>query len=477
MAVAKSRIIANIGWKFAERTGSQSALFIITIILARLLLPEQFGIIVIVTVFIQIANIFVTSGFQQALIQKKNVDNLDYSSIFFANIGLSVILYSIIYFSAPLIADFYGQEILSPVLRVLGLRLIFAAINTVQNAYVAKNLIFNKLFYSTLSGIVVSGVIGVGMAYKGFGVWSLVAQQLISVLITTVVLWLMIDWRPKLQFSLIRAKILFSFGWKLLLAGLLNTFTYHIRYLIIGKIYSPSDLAYFERGLKLPKMIMSNINASISTVMFPVISKEQDNLNNLKMLTRKSIRVSSYIIFPIMMGFVVLAEPLVKLILTEKWLPSVPYLRIGCYLNAVQIIQIAIQNALLAKGKSDIFLKMDIISQVISITFLIIVMNHGVMAIALASLITSTFNMLMKVYIGKRLIGYSYSELFADNIPIVTVSVIMASFVYMVNFIDYSVLVRLIIQIPFGIIIYLLFSYLFKLEGLKFVLDFMRQIK
>jgi len=475
--ITKSSIISNMFWKFSERAGAQVVSLIVAIILARLLSPAEFGLIAMVTVFITIANEFISSGFGSALIQKKDVDNLDYSSIFFLNIGLSIILYGIIFMSAPIVANFYGYEVLTPVMRVLGMRLILAAINTVQQAYVSRNMIFKKFFYATLGGTLVSAIVGIVMAYMGFGVWALVAQYMVNITVDTIILWFTVKWRPQLQFSIIRVKSLFSFGWKLLFAGLLNTLSNQSRQLIIGKIYSPSDLAYYNRGFQFPALIMTNINTSISAVMFPVVSKAQDDLERLKTLTRQFIRVSSYFIFPMMMGLAVVAEPFIKLLLTEKWLPCVPYLRIACFIHVVTIMQISIQNAIMARGRSDVFLKMDIISKVLGITLLICVMRQGVMAIALISIVTGTFNVVMKAIVSKRMIGYTYHEHLSDNVPILIAAVIMGVAVYLINLFGFSSIITMSIQIPLGIAIYLLLSLLFKLEGFTFVVEYVKTLK
>jgi len=475
--ISKSSIISNMLWKFSERTGAQVVSFIVSIVIARILLPAEYGLIAMVSVFITIANVFVSSGFGSALIQKKDVDNLDYSSIFYFSIGVSIVLYIIIFVSAPIIAKFYGYTVLTPVMRVLGLRLILAGINNVQQAYVARNMIFKRFFYSTLIGTVVSAVVGIFMAYKGFGIWALVAQFMVSSILDTFIIWFTVKWRPHLQFSIMRVKILFSFGWKLLLAGLLDTLNTESRTLIIGKMYSPSDLAYYSKGLQMPALIMANINASISAVMFPAVSKVQNDIERLKMLTRKSISVSSYFVFPLLMGLAVIAEPLVRVLLTDKWIMAVPYVRIFCFTHAIIIMQIAMQNAILARGRSDVFLKMDIITKVISIVLLICVINMGVMAIALSSLVTGTFNVIMKAFVSRRIFGYGIREHIADNVPILFAASIMGTAIYMINLLGFSSLITMSIQIPLGIIIYLLFSMIFKLEGYVFVLAYWNEWK
>ena len=247
--------------------------------------------------------------------------------------------------------------------------------------------------------------------------------------------------------------------------------------MIIGKIYSPSDLAYYNKGLQFPALIMVNVNTSISAVMFPVVSKVQNDMNLLKELTRKSIRVSSYFIFPMMMGMAVVAEPMVRVLLTEKWIMTVPYLRIFCFTHAIIIMQIAMQNAIMARGRSDVFLKMDIISKVLGITLLICVMRQGVMAIALISIVTGTFNVVMKAIVSKRMICYTYREHLSDNVPILIGAAIMGAAVYLINLLGFSSIITMCIQIPLGIAIYLLLSLLFKLEGYVFIVGYIKELK
>lgn len=475
--IAKSSIISNLFWKFSERIGAQVVSFVVTVVLARLLLPAEYGLIAMVTVFITIANAFVSSGIGIALIQKKDADNLDFSSIFFLNICLSIILYSIIFASAPIVANFYGYKVLTPVMRVMGLIVIVAAMQTVQQAYVSRNLIFKKFFFSTLGGTLVSAVAGIVMAFMGFGLWALVVQYMLDTTVNTIILWFTVKWRPQAQFSIKRVKSLFFFGWKLLCAGLLNTLAGQLGQLVIGKMYTSSDLAYYNKGLQIPALIMDNINTSISAVMFSVVSKTQDDLERLKTLTRQTIRVSSYFVFPMMIGLAVVAEPLVKLLLTEKWIFCAPYLRIGCFAYAVQIIQIAIQNAIMALGRSDVFLKMDIIRKVLFVLLLLFVMKHGVMAIALISIATGTISVIMVAIVSNHMIAYSYREHIHDNLPILFASLIMGVMVYLLNFLGFSDIITMCIQVPVGIISYLLLSKLFMFEGFALTVEYLNKFK
>lgn len=474
---SKSIIISNLFWKYSERIGAQVVSFVVTVVLARLLSPAEYGLIAMVTVFIIIANQFVTVGIGSALIQKKDADNLDFSSIFFLNAGLSVILYGIIFASAPIVANFYGYEVLTPVMRVMGLIVIVAAMQTVQQAYVARNMLFKKFFFSTFGGTLASGVAGIVMAFMGFGIWALVAQYTLDMTVNAIVLWFTVKWRPQRQFSIKRVRSLFSFGWKLLCAGLLTTIQGQLNQLIIGKMYTSSDLAYYNKGLQFPALIMDNINSSISAVMFPVVSQAQDDLERLRTLTRQTIRVSSYFVFPMMIGLAVVAEPLIKILLTEKWSFCVPYLRIGCFAYAVTIMQFAIQNAIQALGRTDVFLKMDIIRKGLYFPLLIIVMKHGVMAIALLSILTGSFSVVMVAIVSKHMFAYSYREHINDNLPILIASSVMGLAVYMLKFIGLSDIVTLCMQVPFGIVTYIMLSMLFKFEGFELALEYIKDFR
>lgn len=321
---SKNTIISSLFWKLMERGGTQGIQFVVQIILARLLLPEDYGIIALVIIFTSIANVFVQSGLNTALIQKKDADEADFSSVFYLSLLMACLIYIVLFLAAPFIAAFYKIPEITPVFRVLSITLFFGAFNSIQNAVVARNLEFKKLFFSSTGAILISGTVGIYMAYTGFGVWALVGQQISNQLFVTLILWFTVKWRPQLLFSLERVKALFSFGWKLLVSALIDTVYRDLRSLIIGKMYNPAMLGFYNRGQQFPSLIVSNINGSIQSVMLPVLSSQQDNRPRVKDMMRRAIVTSSFIIFPMMVGLAVTAEPLVKILLTDKWLPCVP---------------------------------------------------------------------------------------------------------------------------------------------------------
>ena len=279
-----SSTLTNLSWKFAERISSQLVSFVVSIVLARILAPSDYGAIAMVMIFVTLANVFVEGGFSSALIQKKDADKLDFSTVLYFSVVFSIILYAVLYISAPYISRFYGKdyEILTPVLRVIGLQVIVFGVNSVQQAYVSRKMMFKKFFWSTLVGTIVSAAVGLIMAYSGYGIWALVGQQLTSAITNTFVLYLVTRKLPGLMFSFKRLKGLFGYGAKILGASLLVTLFLDLRSLIIGKIYSAKDLAFFDRGKQFPNLIVANINSSVGAVLFPKMSQEQDNKERIK---------------------------------------------------------------------------------------------------------------------------------------------------------------------------------------------------
>ena len=349
----KKNISSNIMWRFMEKFSAKFVTFFVSIILARLLEPSAYGTVALITVFTTILEVFVDSGLGNALIQKKDADDLDFSSVFFFNIAMCTVLYLLMFFAAPLIAEFYDIPELVPIVRVQSITILISGVKNIQYAYVSREMIFRKFFFATLFGTIVSAIVGLAMAAAGFGVWALVAQPLVNYTIDTIVLWITVQWRPKLIFSWTRLKGLLSYGWKLLIAKLVNTTYMKMRDLLIGKIYSTSDLAFFNKGDTFPAVIVPNITASVDAVMFPAMAKEQDNKTRVRELVKKSIHTSSYLVIPMMTGLIACANPLIRVLLTEKWLPCVPFLYMFCVVYAFWPFSIANLNAIKALGYSE----------------------------------------------------------------------------------------------------------------------------
>jgi len=475
----KNDLLNNLSWKFAERIAAQLVTVIVSIILARMLTPQDYGIIAIVTIFITFANVFVSDGFGSALIQKKEVDALDYSSVLYFNIIFSIVLYAILFFCAPLIASFYGDgyEILTPVLRVLGLRIIVSAVNSVQQAYVSRKMIFKKFFWSTLIGTVLSAVVGIGMAYSGFGVWALVGQYLTNTTVGTVTLAVSLRKKPILSFSFERLKGMVGYGSKILGTSLLITGYQEIRALIIGKVYSSEDLAYYDKGRQFPNLIVTNINTSIGAVLFPKMAQEQDDKTRIREITRKSIRFSSYLMCPLMLGLAAVAEPFVKIVLTDKWLPCVTLLQIFCVVYLFQPIHTANMQAIKAIGRSDVYLKLEIIKKVIELVVLLIVMWISVEAIVVSMAILTMAFTFVNAYPNKKLLNYSFKQQMGDILPSVCMSLVMAVIVYFFGKIPMNAYISFGVQIILGMIVYFALSLITKNSELKYFINLIKKKK
>lgn len=461
--------ISNLIWRFLERCGAQLVTFIVSIVLARILDPTVYGTIALVTVITSILEVFVHGGFSTALVQKKDADETDFSTVFYFNIVMCLGLYALLFLGAPLIAAFYQMPDLTPIIRVLGLTLIVSGLKSVQQAYVSRHMLFKKFFFSTIGGTIASAVVGIGMAIYGFGVWALVGQYLVNLIAGTVVLWVTVKWRPKKLFSWHRLKGLFSFGWKLLVSTLLDTIYQDIRQLIIGKKYSSDDLAFYNRGKQFPSLIVVNINSSIDSVLFPVMAKEQKDKSTVKAMTRRAIKTSSFIMWPLMVGLGVCAEPLVRLLLTEKWLFCVPYLRIFCFTYAFYPIHTANLNAIKAMGRSDLFLRLEIIKKVIGVALLLATMWFGVLVMAYSLLLSTIISSFVNSYPNKKLLGYSYLEQIKDMLPSMLLAGAMGVAVFCVQFISLADIWTLMIQVPLGALIYIVGAKLLKMESFEYI--------
>lgn len=466
-----NRIISNFVWRFAERCGAQVIQFVVQIVLARILAPEAYGTVALVVVFANIFQVFVDSGLGNALIQKKDADDLDFSSVFYFNLVWCLILYAIIFSIAPIIADFYNNPELIAVVRVLCLTVVISGLKNVQQAYVSKTLQFKKFFWATLTGTILSAIVGIVMAYMGLGVWALVAQRLVNLAVDTFSLWIIVNWHPKKMFSFERLKGLISYGWKLLVSALLDTIYNNLWQMIIGKVYTESDLAYYNQGNQFPSVIVTNINSSIDSVLLPVMSNEQDNRVRVREMTRKAIKTSSYIMAPLMMGLAFTASGVVELLLTEKWLPCVFFLRIFCITYMFYPIHTANLNAIKALGRSDMFLKLEIVKKIVGLILLLITVNISVKAMAYSLLVSSVLSQIINSWPNKKLLNYSYWSQLRDIFPNVFLAIVMGGIVYIVSFAKLSPMFTLIIQVPLGIVIYWLGSIITKNESYIYVLS------
>jgi len=463
-------------WRLFERFGAQIVTFIVTIILSRILDPEVYGTIALIEVIIGILTVFVDSGLGASLIQKKDADDLDYSTIFYFNLLCSTVIYLIVFLVSPLVAKYYNNESIAVYLRVLSLILIIYGIKNIQIAYVSKHMIFKRFFYATLIGTILSAIIGIALAYAGKGIWALIFQTLSNAFFDTCILWITVKWRPKAMFSFQRLKGLFSYGWKILLSSFINTLYGNIRSLIIGKMYTSSDLAFYNKGESMPKLFVGNIDSSLNSVLFPSFSKIQDDLTQLKSTMRKSMQVCIYIIAPMVIGISAVAEPLIRVLFTEKWLPAVPYLRIFCITYMFYPLHTANLNAINAIGRSDIFLKLEIIKKIVGLIALASTMWFGVIAMAYSLLFTNIASQIINSWPNKKLLNYGYLEQLKDILPSILLSVVMGFVVNTIQLLHLNDIITLCIQVPLGVVFYFGMSKLLKIDAFEYLIETVRPV-
>lgn len=467
-------VLGNFIWRFLERFFAQIVTLVVSIVLARILIPSDYGIIGIITVYINILGVFIDSGLGTALIQKKKADDLDFSSVFYCQLGVCVIIYLVVFFTAPYISDFFLEPEITLMLRILGLTLIIAGVKNIQIAYVSRNMMFKKFFISTSIGTIIAAVIGILMALYGFGAWALIVQSLINNLVDTIVLWIIVEWRPKKMFSFDRLINMFSYGWKLLVSALLDTGYENIKTIFIGKLYSKEDLAFYDQGVRWPYAIVGNINASIDSVLLPALSAEQDNKEVVKGITKRAIKISTYVMTPLLVGMAACGEPLFRFLLSDKWLPMVPFLAVFCAGFVFYPIHTANLNAIRAMGKSEIFLKLEIIKKIICISLMVVAVPISPMAICWSTLISGFLCQIVNSLPNKSIIGYGYMEQLSDFLPHFLISAFMGICIYWIKFLPINDLSILFIQFILGISIYTICSRIFGLESYYYLINILK---
>lgn len=460
----KSKTLQALFWSFLERFGQQGIQFIIGIILARLLLPEDFGLIAMLTIFISIAHLFIDSGFGNALIQKKNTRYIDECSIFYFNIFLGCFSTFLLCLGAPWIAVFYNQPILKPLIYALSLNLIISALCLIQTTLLRKRVDFKTLLKISLIASIVSGAIGIIMALNGFGVWSLVTQSLSSNILRTALMWLFNSWRPSLAFSFISLRDMLSFSSRLLASGIINTVSKNIYLAVIGKLFPPADLGFYSRADRLQQLPVSNMARIISRVTFPVFSSIQDNKPRLKKGTRKALIMLVMINFPMMIGLITVARPLVLVLLTDQWAPCIPYLQLLCGVGLLYPLHVINLNVLLAQGRSDLFFRLEVIKAILEIVMIAITYRWGIVVMICGQIIISCLSYFLNAYYTGKMLDYPITEQIKDLMPILALSIIMGFGVHAISYgpvTGHALL--LIFQIIGGLILYAGLCYIFRI--------------
>lgn len=471
-----TKVFSNLIWRFGQVFGGQAVSFVVSIILARILAPDVYGTLALVTVIITILQVFIDSGLGNALVQKKNADDLDFSTAFFFNMAVCISLYLLMFVAAPLIAWFYHNDELVPIVRWISLNLVLFGVKGVQQAYVARNYLFKRMFFATIIGTVGGAVVGIAMAYMGCGVWALVGQMLFNSAADTAILWLTVKWKPKLIFSFERLRSLLSYSWKILVSSLLDSLQNNITALIIGRKYTESDLAFYNRGKQFPTLATYVFNSSMDSVLLATMSAEQDDTLRVGQMTRRTVRVSSYVMWPVAVGLAVCAEPLVRLLLTDKWLQCVPYMQIFCIICAFQPIYTANLSALKSLGRSDLFLKLELIKKILGLSLIVISMRWGILAMAVSEVITMLIGHMINSVPSRKLLNYGYFQQLRDILPSMLLSVAMGAAVWSVSLLGLPDILTLPIQILVGVLFYALMSALLRLDSFMYLLGITKRL-
>ena len=460
-------------WKLAERFSAQGVTLLISIILARLLTPDDYSIVGVVNIFFAFCNVFIVGGFNAALIQKKDADIKDYSAVLWVSLSISAVLYSVVFFCAPWIAALYAKPLLLPVFRVMGIVLLVDAIKAVIYAYVSNQLQFKRFFFATMCGTTISAVIGVAMAIMGMGPWALVAQKMISSLADTLILVLSSKFRVQLKVSFARIKRLFSYGWKIFVATLISTVYDQMNPLIIGLRFTTVDLSYYSKGQSFPLALNSSLDGALSSVLFPVMSKVQDDKEAVLRYTRRFMRTASYVIFPVMVGFLAVSDSFVRVILTEKWMNASFYIKVFCVTYMFNIIQNGNLQTIRAIGRSDIILKLEITKKTLYLAaiFIAVLLAKKPEHLALVTIINTCIATVVNTAPNRKLVGYRYRDQIADLLPNLLLASTMGVVVYMINFVAMGAGLKLLVQCAVGVVIYVLLSLITRNSSFHYILS------
>lgn len=478
----KNSTLTGLFWKFFERIGVAGVQFILQIILARLLTPEHYGALSIMIIFTALANVFVQQGFNTALIQNKDVQEEDYSSVLWVSLGIATVLYAVIYATSPMIARFYSMDEIVVPLRVLALMLFPGALNSIQIAKVSREMDFRKVFYGNIVGIVLSGFVGIIIAYMGGGLWALVAQTLLNVLVSCVVMHCIVDMKIRLVCNMQRIRVLFSYGWKLLVAALLDTLYQDLRSLVIGKKYNSDMLGYYNRGKQFPQFINNATNGAVQSVMLPAMAVYQDDSRKVKEIMRNAITLSAYVIFPVMAGVAAVAKPMVNLLLTDKWLPCVPFIQIYCFNFAFYPVHTCNLQAINAMGRSDMLLKLEWIKKSYGIVVLAVAVFcfDSPIMIAATGMVTTWIGWFVNAYPNKKLIHYAYKEQMMDLVPQMMMSLVMCAGVlcagYALEAMGMADILIIVLQMIIGVALYIAMSVASRSKSFYLILSYCKKM-
>lgn len=471
----KKQTITGFIWRLLQNSCSEVINFIVSIVLARILFPSDYGIIAMITVFTNIALVFVNTGFSPAIVQRKELSEKDIDTIFYSGLFVSIVLYFILFFGASYVSKFYSQPELVPLLRGYSLIILIASSYSVQQALVQREMQFKKSFYMSMSGAIVHGIVGVFLAYLGFGAWAIVYSTLAHYLVCALVMWILVEWKPRLRFSFDSLRRMLPFSLKILISNLINAVFNNIRSLIIGRCYSSQQLAYYNKGYQFPTLIMNQIDGACTSVMFSSLSKFQDNWDSGLKVLRRELRTVYFVCAPVLLGLCAISKPMITVLLTEKWIESVPFVQLVSILCLMWPLSVQ-THAINALGKSNVSLAVNIIGKAFTIVGLLITYRISVVAIVVTSICTTFFSAVLTAAVSQRYLKYKITDLLFDIMPSILIALIMAGIVYCLSICIYNPFLNLVIGVVFGMIIYILLSFIFNRDNFMYLLNLSKSI-
>lgn len=482
MATFKEKTITSLFWRLLERGGSQLVSLVVQIVMARLLTPEDFGFLALLLIFVNVGNMVVMSGLHISLVQTPDATDEDCSTVFWITLGVGVALYLVIFFCAPFIAEYYGSATLAAPLRVLTLVLIISAYPSILVSRLQRDLNYKTIFKATLAGAVCSGVAGIAAALLGAGLWALVIQQVAYAVFSGLTLIACVRWFPRFAFDAARGKQLFSFGWKVMATGLIDTLYQSFTDLVIGKQFGSAELGIVSQGKKYPQALGNLLDGTIQPVMLSATARQQGDMTQVKRLVRRALKTSTFLIFPAMAAFAMVAEPLVLLLLGEKWLPAVPFLQIFCFIFAVYPVHTANLNSLNGIGRSDVFLKLQIIQRAYGLAILLFTafVMKSVYAVVLGLALESFIACFVHAVPNKRIMGYSPLEQLRDIVPAFALALVALAMCYPISMLTtaagFNYIMVMVLQLVAYAAIYLGAAKLFKLEEAAYLANTLRDM-
>lgn len=475
----KATIIKSLIYKSLERFSVKGLGFVISILLARMLSPEVFGQIALITVVINLSLSIIEGGLGTALVQNKDVDEGDYSTVFYICMAMSVLIAAVVFAGAPLVAGYYkSPEMLRP-LRVYIFSVFFSSYASILTARMQREMRFKQILYCSLTATCISGALAVALAFAGAGIWTLVVYYFSHTVINCIAMFTAVRWRPRLTFSVERARVLYGFGWKMLASSLLCSLYYDLRSLIIGKRFSTEALGYYDRGNQIPFVISSAIDSSVQSVMFPVLAKVQEDKTEAAALLHRSLTLSALLVLPAMMGLAAISDTFIRLLLTEKWLPSVAIMEVLCIGHAASALETPNLVAIKAMGRSDIYMKLEFVRRMAMLIVLLVTVFafDSVMAMAYSYTLSCWLDVLLCCLPNGRLLGYGLGKQLKDVWKTVVASVVMAVAVWAAGLLAMPLAVKLLVQLLTGVAVYIIICWAMKAEGFLYALNMVKGLR